>query len=281
MAICLSPVLINNPKFEEQLNAFYNGLSDELPSKKIAVPCGKCLRCLQRKRRDWYIRLEDLQKRSSSSLFITLTYDDDTLPFASSGYPSLKLRDVQLFMKRLRKSLPGVSLSYFVCGEYGPSTLRPHYHMLLFNLPLDDYYSLLKKSWTLGHFCIDFASPARLMYVTKYMLPANDSTFNYEKFGCEKPFMRCSKHLGEPLATKSNVISALTNGFIVDDCGSAYALPRYVIDKLPDSDKDRIKASRSAYVRSHDDSSIDAQEVFRQRHVDAWKLKKIVKHSKL
>lgn len=281
MAVCLKPVLIPNPHYEEELNAFYNGASDELPDKKIAVPCGKCLRCLQRKRRDWYIRLEDVLKRSSSCLFITLTYDDEYLSFGSCGWPSLRLRDVQLFMKRLRKSLPGVSLQYFVCGEYGPATMRPHYHMLLFNLPLDDYYSCILKCWKLGHFTIDFASPARLMYVTKYMLPASDGGFNYELYDLEKPFMRCSKHIGEPLASSSNVVSALGNGFIVDDCGSPYALPRYVIDKLPDTDKERIKASRASFVRSHGENSMPWEEVIRLRHNDAWKLKKIVKHSKL
>lgn len=281
MSVCLSPIFVPNVHYEEQLTAFLRGELDEKPEKKFCVPCGKCLRCLQRKRRDWYIRLEDTLKHSSSCLFVTLTYDDENLSFGSCGWPSLRKRDYQLFMKRLRKSLPGVSLSYFICGEYGPATMRPHYHLLLFNLPLDDYYSVIKRAWSLGHFTIDFASPARLMYVTKYLLPASDGGFNFSEYDLEKPFMRCSKHIGEPLANANSVISALGNGYVVDDCGSRYALPRYVLDKLQDSDKERIKAKNKAFVDSHGKGSLPWSEVIRCRDVDKWKLKKIVKHSKI
>lgn len=58
--------------------------------------------------------------------FVTLTYDDDHLPFGNS----LDLDQFQRFMKRLRKELGPVR--FFHCGEYGDETSRPHYHACLF-----------------------------------------------------------------------------------------------------------------------------------------------------
>lgn len=63
--------------------------------------------------------------------FITLTYDDEHLP--EDG--SLNVKHFQDFVKRLRKDYPG--FRYLHCGEYGPKTLRPHYHACLFGI---DFY---------------------------------------------------------------------------------------------------------------------------------------------
>lgn len=72
----------------------------------------------------------------SSNVFITLTYEDPKLPLASkSGLPSLQPRDLQLFLKRLRKQMAPIELRFFAVGEYGNETERPHYHSAIFNFP--------------------------------------------------------------------------------------------------------------------------------------------------
>ena len=68
--------------------------------------------------------------------FLTLTYDDDSLP----QWGSLRKRDFQLFMKRLRKKFPEKTIRYYHCGEYGEITARPHYHACLFNFDFPDKY---------------------------------------------------------------------------------------------------------------------------------------------
>lgn len=71
-----------------------------------------------------------------SSVFCTLTYSPEKLPFVSLDNPSSTLvpKDLQLFLKRLRKAYPQ-PLRFFAVGEYGDRTWRPHYHAALFGFP--------------------------------------------------------------------------------------------------------------------------------------------------
>lgn len=64
--------------------------------------------------------------------FITLTYADNNLPPGNS----LHHRDWQLFAKRLRKTLG--HFRYYMCGEYGETFTRPHYHACLFGIDFPD-----------------------------------------------------------------------------------------------------------------------------------------------
>lgn len=69
------------------------------------------------------------------SSFLTLTYTDEALPkLKPSGLPTLSPRDLQLFLKRLRKALAPVKVRFFAVGEYGTQTRRPHYHVMLFGM---------------------------------------------------------------------------------------------------------------------------------------------------
>jgi hypothetical protein len=104
---------------------------------KIAIPCGKCIGCRMSKAQDWAVRCLHEKKMWPESCFVTLTYADEWLP--SGG--SLVLRDLQLFMKRLRfkrKASASNPIRYFIGGEYGEQNGRPHYHALLFNCGFRD-----------------------------------------------------------------------------------------------------------------------------------------------
>lgn len=62
--------------------------------------------------------------------------------------PVVCKRDIQLFLKRVRKALPPRSLKYFICSEYGPRTIRPHYHGIFFtNLDKYDFQRLVVNKW--------------------------------------------------------------------------------------------------------------------------------------
>lgn len=100
----------------------------------VQVPCGTCLECRIQHARQWADRCVLEAKHYKDNYFVTLTYDDDFLP----DHNSLEPRDLQLFLKRLRKAFPKTKIRFLACGEYGDTSFRPHYHLILFNCPLND-----------------------------------------------------------------------------------------------------------------------------------------------
>lgn len=113
-----------------------------LSGEPIQLPCGQCVGCRLERSRQWALRCVHESKMHSANCVLTLTYNDENLP--SNG--SLVKRDLQLFMKRLRKEF-GNGIRFYACGEYGENTKRPHYHMVLFNFSFIDL-RFYKKSKT-------------------------------------------------------------------------------------------------------------------------------------
>lgn len=108
----------------------------------IPIPCGRCIGCRLERSRQWAMRCVQEASLYKQNSFITLTYNDETVP---ADY-SLKKRDWQLFMKRLRKAYPEKKIRFFACGEYGEHTFRPHYHAILFNHQFDDRERITKET---------------------------------------------------------------------------------------------------------------------------------------
>lgn len=108
----------------------------------------------------------------SDNSFVTLTYDDDKLPFRGQ----LRYRDVQLFLKRLRKQ---GGFRFFCTGEYGEVFFRPHYHLALFGYwPTDaekfsmdsDYWDSksLESVWGHGRVCVGKLTFDSAAYIAGY-----------------------------------------------------------------------------------------------------------------
>lgn len=106
--------------------------------------------------------LELLQHRQSC--FVTLTYDPANLP--SDG--SLRKRDLQLYMKRLRQAVYPLQVRFFGVGEYGDQTFRPHYHVVLYGLGRMDH-DPITKSWGLGLVHIGDTTKDSIQYVAGYV----------------------------------------------------------------------------------------------------------------
>lgn len=111
----------------------------------VFLPCGQCIGCRLQRSRQWANRLMLELEYHQSAYFVTLTYNDKHVPVSYYSDPdtgeafpamTLRMKDIQLFMKRLRKRFGKVR--YYACGEYGPETMRPHYHLIIFGLKLDD-----------------------------------------------------------------------------------------------------------------------------------------------
>lgn len=110
--------------------------------------------------------------------FVTLTYDDEHLPGRSLVY-----RDFQLFLKRLRRRFSRSRIRFFMCGEYGELTARPHFHACLFNFDFPDKKAFkqtsagplfrsdaLESLWSFGLSSIGQVTFESAAYVARYVV---------------------------------------------------------------------------------------------------------------
>jgi len=115
------------------------------------------------------------------------------------------VRDVQLFLKRLRKHLylQGINekIRYYVVAEYGPVHFRAHYHLLLW---FDEQETLsampqsICKAWKYGRIDYSLSRGGCANYCASYVNSVNSLPEIFKT--CEtKPFSRHSKFLAQKL----------------------------------------------------------------------------------
>lgn len=140
--------------------------------------CGQCNPCRINRRREWTHRLMLESKSHADSSFLTLTYAQEKLPAGGTLVP----KHPQDFLKRLRSSLP-YKIRYYLVGEYGDQTARPHYHLALFGYPTCTYsrsrYRLYKNCctncdrirdhWTHGHVDLGTLTTESAQYIAGYV----------------------------------------------------------------------------------------------------------------
>lgn len=85
-------------------------------------------------------------------------------------------RDLDLFLKRLRSYYPDEKLRYYAVSEYGPSSYRPHWHLLLFSNSERFSQTVLEnvpKAWSYGRcdasLSRGFAAPYVASYVNSFV----------------------------------------------------------------------------------------------------------------
>lgn len=168
------------------------------PEVKLAVtpfPCGQCLNCRINMSMIWSSRIKMERNLWKDSAFLTLTYDDDSVPQIDNCL-SLNKNDFTNFLKRFRKYVYPRKIRYFGVGEYGKTTFRPHYHIAIFNFKNGDQ-NYIQKAWSrkgksLGFTTIDLLNDKRCNYISGYMV---DKLINRGKLDqrVQIPFMRSSK----------------------------------------------------------------------------------------
>jgi hypothetical protein len=135
-----------------------------LSKQEMVVPCGKCAFCAATRRADWSTRLEYEARLHPDKYFVTLTYANPHLKW-SHGNSQLCKRDLQLWFKRVRKS--GARIRYYAVGEYGSTTFRPHYHVILFGSVSE---RVIREAWPLGQVHIGTVTQASIMYCLGYIV---------------------------------------------------------------------------------------------------------------
>lgn len=211
----------------------------------LVVPCGKCLICQQNRAAEWAARLTHEWQTQKTGCFLTLTYDALTVPMFSDGLLTLWKPDVQLFMKRLRHLVGKTKIKYFLCGEYGTETDRPHYHAIIFGwrpdygdckqigdiLTHDD----IADCWRLGNVQVSGITDNHLYYVSGYILKS--TLYKDNLLSRKAPFILNSQGLGLDYAT-AHADRVFDMSITAE--GKVAPLPRYYIKKLGDVNKTKL-----------------------------------------
>lgn len=180
--------------------------------------------------------------------------------------PTVNKHDVQRYFKVLRERWylthgDRLRMKYFLCSEYGPNTLRPHYHAVIFcNVGVRDFSRYFCEPWRelfgnvyWKHRAIKAFSRNGvgdvMSYVSKYCCKPAALDNPYCVAGVViKPFRLVSKGIGLSWYTKfhysltkrldklvpltDKYIQALDEAFVTLRNGYPYRLPRYYIDRF-------------------------------------------------
>lgn len=159
-------------------------------------PCGQCLHCRINQSRVWTHRLMLEKFTSQCALFVTLTYNDEHLP----PDHNLRPKDLTNFIKRLRKIYAPIKIRYYAVGEYGGTTYRPHYHIVLYSdrhIFPDD----IEQAWRPGGVSLGFVKVGELTsssarYMTGYIISKLTKRSDEALIGRVAEYMTCSKMKG-------------------------------------------------------------------------------------
>lgn len=149
-----SPKAIDSQNFASYQDSYYAiDRDDDAVPMFLAIPCRKCALCRKRNAREWMFRaVAETQSSRSVPYFITLTYNPANRPV-----DGVDKKHVQDFLKRLRQILTRdhdytEKIRYFAAAEYGSHTKLPHYHLILWNMPVHmsamDVYKIVLQAWS-------------------------------------------------------------------------------------------------------------------------------------
>lgn len=208
--------------------------------------CGQCRPCRLNRRRVWTSRLMLERDLHEASSFITLTYDEEHLPYGGNLVPS----DVSAMLKRLRSDLAPVRLRFYAVGEYGDVTQRPHYHVALFGFsPVDhigrDCKCAVCRNWGKGSCHVGELTEQSASYVAGYVMNKLSHKEYIGILGLEPEFARMSLRPGIGAEAVPLLKDALidSDGVIHPACdvdvpsvirsgGKKYPLGRYLRSRL-------------------------------------------------
>lgn len=199
------------------------------------IPCQHCWACNLNYSAQWATRIVYESMKYDHNYWITLTYDDDHLPIAEKieykdhiwentgeeiwqegtvWEPHMRkfLHDLRQHLKRHKNH---VGLKYYYCAEYGETTHRSHYHIILLNCPLDikQFYDFfqdenfklhwkskeIENYWKHGMIDICEVEWSNIAYTARYCMKKLHQKNNEEycKEGKLPEFVRMSRNLGK------------------------------------------------------------------------------------
>lgn len=145
----------------------------------LALRCMQCELCRRYRAKVWTHRIMLEATQHADNSFVTLTYSDENLPEDGSVNPEV----TQKWLKRLRKAIEPLKIRYYLVGEYGTRTMRPHYHAALFGFPTCSrgqtelrlerccaQCDIIKQTWQVGAIQLARIEPASAAYIGGYVV---------------------------------------------------------------------------------------------------------------
>lgn len=151
-------------------------------SRRVQYPCGHCACCLHNFQADWRVRVCETLYKYSEFIYDTLTIRDDSMLYIDARdemedellpdearkllehydyqIPFFPKKLVSAWIKRGRElwnydhredikagRCTRLKIKYFGCHEYGPTTSRPHIHLIVVGISREDYLKYFARPW--------------------------------------------------------------------------------------------------------------------------------------
>lgn len=210
---------INDPDTGKR-EVTFNKRSDQL-FPDTHLPCQKCSGCKAAAAQDWAVRLYHESLYHERSSFITLTYED--------APDTISRKHIKDFVERLKYYVPGAR--YFLTGEYGEETHRPHYHAVLFGADFrggaytirDGLWGnvILDRIWTHGNCSVGDFSIASASYVSGYVTKKIDDPDTFSSMSRKPP-------IGWQFAMQNQDLLDRNGKYVID--GREYPVPKVYFD---------------------------------------------------
>lgn len=237
--MCLYEITIRNKKYMP--NKKNGGTAPKLEHEEfqhVQVKCGRCIECLNEKKREWQCRLSEEIKEHKNGRFITLTFSEKYLDKFTKDIGNdannIAKRAIRLFLERWRKE-KGISPRHWFVTELGhESTERLHLHGIIFT---NATHRAIKRRWKYGEIWVgEYTNLKTINYIVKYICKLDPDHKFY------KPIVLCSPGIGRGYINSFNYNK---NKFEYENTDTTYrlnngakiALPKYYKNKLYDENE--------------------------------------------
>jgi len=242
----------------------------ENPKERIELPCGRCIGCRLDKSKEWALRCYHESQMHQENIFLTLTYDDYHIP----EHESLDKTHFQKFIRALRQSSKQ-KIRFYMCGEYGDETNRPHYHALLFGYDFKDklvwrhdentriYRSAeLEKHWDHGNSEIGACTFQSAGYIARYILKKLNGQRAKSHYGKREPeYIAMSNHPGIGKSWyKEYKNDIFPSDFCVTPNGRQMQVPQYYRNLLALEDPELYEKLRALRIEKAKDNPNNTEQ---------------------
>lgn len=207
--MCLYPKLILNKRYlPNKKNKFKPPKLDDERKKYVAIACGQCLECRNKKAREWEARIAEEEEYQKNGKFVTFTFSDESIyklieDLSGDMDPNeIAKLAIRRFTERWRKDNKK-TCRHFLVPELGQNnTERLHLHGIIWTDKKGDY---ILKTWSYGFGFVGYCNNKTISYVTKYITKFDKK---HEDF---QPKIFASKGIGSEFIKKNAWLHTFKN----------------------------------------------------------------------